>query len=150
VLALARRGVLAVGVDISPAAVSRARGRGAAALLGSVFDPLPGTGRWQTALLLDGNVGIGGRPAELLTRLAGLLARSGAVICELDHPGAPTRSELVSLEDHAGERSHWFAWARVGVDGIAAVAAPAGLAVATRWEDEGRWFAVLAAGRDPR
>jgi hypothetical protein len=35
---------------------------GAPALLSDVFEPLPGMGRWQTVLLVDGNVGlIGGR-----------------------------------------------------------------------------------------
>ena len=40
--------------------------RGGAALRRDVFAPLPGEGRWYTALLADGNVGIGGDPVALL------------------------------------------------------------------------------------
>jgi SAM-dependent methyltransferase len=143
VLALARRGVLAVGVDVTPAAVRYARARGARVMLGSVFAPLPGAGHWRTALLLDGNVGIGGRPVTLLGRLRSLLQPDGRVLCELDVPGVATRSELVALEDDHGARSTWFAWARVGVDGIEPVARRAGMNVEYTWEQDGRWFAQL-------
>ena len=37
--------------------------RGATVLQRDIFGPLPGEGRWGTALLFDGNVGIGGDPA---------------------------------------------------------------------------------------
>lgn len=143
VLALARRGVLAVGVDVTPAAVRYARARGAAVLLGSVFAPLPGAGTWRTALLLDGNIGIGGRPVALLARLHRLLRPHGRVLCELDAPGSATTSELVALEDPDGTRSEWFAWARVGVEGIEPIARRAGLGVEETWHQEGRWFAQL-------
>jgi SAM-dependent methyltransferase len=149
VLALARRGVLALGVDIAPAAVRRARDRGAAAMLGSVFESVPGEPGWRTALLLDGNVGIAGRPVALLARLSELLAPGGKVICELEAPGQPTRGELVALEDAAGTRSSWFAWARVGVDGLAPLAAQAGMEVSAIWSDEQRWFGALEARREP-
>ncbi|MGH2913998.1 MAG: class I SAM-dependent methyltransferase, partial [Solirubrobacteraceae bacterium] len=39
--ALARRGVFALGVDISSAAVARARSGGATAIVASIFDELP-------------------------------------------------------------------------------------------------------------
>jgi hypothetical protein len=58
--------VFALGVDLLPVAVELARGRGARAIVGSIFDELPGSGTWQSALLLDGDVGIGGAPARLL------------------------------------------------------------------------------------
>ncbi len=64
--ALARRGVPVLGVDVSAVAVAIAHCRGARAIRASVFDELPGSGRWRTALLLDGNIGIGGDPAALL------------------------------------------------------------------------------------
>jgi SAM-dependent methyltransferase len=140
--ALARRGVLALGIDISPTAVALARRRGATVLEASIFDRVPGAGRWRTALLLDGNVGIGGCPGALLTRLSLLLARGGTVLVELDPPGVPASRERVRLEI-GGRRSGWFAWARVGDDGIEDVAARAGLRVAERWSQEQRWFAVL-------
>ncbi len=145
VLALARRGIYALGVDIAPAAVRHARERGASAVLGSVFDPVPGSGGFATALLLDGNIGIGGHPTALLIRLRGLLRPDGSIVCEVDPPGAPTRCELVALEDAAGARSRWFAWARVSIDGIGVIAEQAGLGLDATREAEGRWFAVLNA-----
>jgi len=144
VLELARRGVLALGVDIAPAAVRHAVDRGATAMLGSVFDPVPAAEHWRTALLLDGNIGIGGKPVALLRRLRQLLCHDGTVICELEPPGATTRCELVALEDAHGQRSSWFAWAHVGVDGIAPIAARARLEAREVWRDDERWFASLA------
>jgi SAM-dependent methyltransferase len=143
VLALARRGVLAVGVDVTPAVVQYARARGARVLLGSVFAPVPGAGHWRTALLLDGNIGIGGRPEALMRRLRSLLEPTGRVLCELDAPRSPTRSELVALEDADGTRSAWFAWARVSVDGIESVARRASMEVEDVWHQHDRWFAQL-------
>ena len=63
-VALTERGIPALGVDISGTAVARVRRAGATALHRSVFDPLPGEGRWATVLLADGNIGIGGQPAR--------------------------------------------------------------------------------------
>src|SRR6476469_10226998 len=57
---LVQRGVPALGVDQSATAVALARRSGAPVLRRDVFDPLPGTGRWHTVLLADGNVGLGG------------------------------------------------------------------------------------------
>jgi SAM-dependent methyltransferase len=140
--ALARRGVLAVGIDISPAAVALARRRGATALEASIFDRVPGAGRWRTALLLDGNIGIGGCPDALLARLAGLLARGGTVLAELDRPGTGVVCGRVRIE-HGETVSDWFAWARIGVDAVDGPAQTAGLRVSARWRDGGRWFAAL-------
>ena len=141
--ALARRGVLALGVDVSPAAVRLARARGATAIERSIFDRLPGAGTWGSALLLDGNIGIGGRPAALLERVAGLLAPGGRLLLELDPPGAGTVTRQLRLE-RGGTASEWFAWAHVGVDALDGHAAAAGLAVHDRWCDGGRWFAAAA------
>src|SRR5205823_8032004 len=88
VLGVARRGAVALGVDPAPAAVALARERGAAVLQRSVFDPLPGAGRWHTILLADGNIGIGGDPARLLRRCRDLLAPDGTIVAEVDAPGA--------------------------------------------------------------
>ncbi len=140
--ALARRGVLAVGIDISPTAVALARRRGAPVLEGSIFDRIPGAGMWRTALLIDGNIGIGGCPDALLARLAGLLTRGGTVLAELDPPGAGVVRGRVRIE--GGELvGNWFAWAHVGVDAVDGPAQAAGLAVRARWRDGGRWFAEL-------
>src|ERR1700749_4855952 len=85
-VALTERGIPALGVDISRAAVARVRQAGAPALRRSVFDPLPGLGRWATVLLADGNIGIGGLPARLLRRCAQLLAPGGQILAEAE-PG---------------------------------------------------------------
>jgi SAM-dependent methyltransferase len=142
VRSLARRGVLAVGVDISPAAVSLARRRGAVALQASIFEHLPGAGRWRTALLLDGNIGIGGSPALLLARVASLLAPAGEVLAELSPPGQGIHRHELRLE-HGRVSSTWFAWATVSVDAVGEPATAAGLTVSESWCDGGRWFARL-------
>jgi SAM-dependent methyltransferase len=143
VRALAGRGVAALGIDASPAAVRVARDRGTRVLHGSVFDVVPAMGGWRTALLLDGNIGIGGDPEALLRRLADLLTPDGAVLCECEAPGAGLRSGPLRLE-HDDGASRWFPWSRVSVDALEGVARPAGLTTAARWEDGGRWFAELA------
>jgi SAM-dependent methyltransferase len=144
--ALERRGVQAVGVDVSPMAVGLARARGAVALARSVFDRLPGDGAWGTVLLLDGNVGIGGDPVALLRRVGSLLAPHGRILVELEPPGSPTRTGVVRLS--VGERtSSPVAWARVGVDGVAGAAAAAGFATRAVRELDERWFASLSRAR---
>jgi SAM-dependent methyltransferase len=140
--ALARRGVLAVGVDVSPDAIRLARRRGALVLERSIFDLLPGSGQWGCALLLDGNIGIGGRPVSLLCRLDALLRPDGEVLVELDRPGAGVQPIKVRLE-HADAVSGWFDWARVAVDAIDEPAGEAGFRVLERWRDGDRWFARL-------
>jgi len=45
---LMQRGIPALGIDRSTTAIRLAGCGGAPALLGDVFEPLPGTGRWQT------------------------------------------------------------------------------------------------------
>lgn len=140
---LAQRGVLALGVDASPMAVRLARARGAEVHEGSVFGHVPGPGTWGSALLLDGNLGIGGDPARLLRRVGELLAPGGCALVELDPPGFPTRSVRARLEGAHG-RSAWFPWALVGVDGLSDLAARCSLQVAETWEHGGRWFADLS------
>ncbi len=142
VMALAQRGIMALGIDITPSAVHLARRRGAMVLERSVFDRVPGKGRWGSALLLDGNVGIGGDAGMLLSRLVALLRPGGRVLVELDGPSAPRNRETVRLE-HRGLPGPWFPWAWVSVDRISGVAAPAGLTVADVWSDGGRYFARL-------
>jgi SAM-dependent methyltransferase len=140
--ALAGRGVLAVGVDVSPAAVRLARRRGVRVIEQSIFSRIPGAGSWRSALLLDGNVGIGARPAQLLARLASLLAPGGEVLVELDPPGAGVTRARVCLE-HGESRSVPFDWATVAVDAIGDPARQAGFRVVESWRDGERWFARL-------
>lgn len=143
-IALARRGLLAIGVDVGPATVALARRRGAAAILGSIFQPLPGAGSWGSALLLDGNVGIGGDPQALLGRVRDLLRPSGRVLAEVSPPGEPSRSERVQLHG-LGETSEPFDWAVVSADELPVLAAATGFALASLWGRRGRWFARLDA-----
>ncbi|WP_354698077.1 hypothetical protein DSM112329_03741 [Paraconexibacter sp. AEG42_29] len=146
-VALARRGVPAAGIDAAPAAVELARSRGVRVIHASVFaGSVPGAGTWGTALLLDGNIGIGGQPVRLLARLRTLLRPDGEVLVELEAPGCASGTCAVRLEG-AGAVSEWFPWARVGVDGIYGHAHLAGLTVTEVWEGHGRWFARLAAAR---
>lgn len=140
--ALVRRGVLALGVDVSPSAVRLARARGAVAVEGSIFDRVPGAGLWRSALLLDGNVGIGGEPAALLSRVGALLAPGGCALVELGTPGGGLRTTRVRLE--RGEAvGNWFAWATVAADAVEGPARDAGFHVDATWCDDGRWFARL-------
>jgi len=143
-VALARRGVPALGVDIAPAAVALARRRGAAVLQRSVFAELPGAGRWASTLLLDGNLGIGGDPVRLVSRIRRLLRPGGELLVELDPPGTPSGPELLRLERDAAA-SAWFPWARVGADQIGVLAARCELVVGECWSVDGRWFARLRA-----
>lgn len=138
--ALAAAGKRGLGVDLSAVAVAIARGRGADAINASLWSRIPG--RWRTVLLLDGNIGIGGAPTLLLRRAGELLAPGGAIVVEVDPPGCPTHRVRVRLEA-PGVVSEWFRWARVGVDGVEAVAGRAGFAVADIRELAGRTFVTL-------
>jgi SAM-dependent methyltransferase len=139
-VALRERGVEALGIDVSRVAVACARDRGVRAMRGSVFGPVPRPGRWGTALLLDGNVGIGGDPVALLERLRALLRPGGAVVAELEPPGVATARRSIRLEG-----SDPFAWAIAGVDAVEPLAAEAGFRVADVWCAGARWFADLRA-----
>ena len=142
--ALVRRGVEAVGLDVSPAAVRHARRRGLTVLHGSVFDRVPGTGTWGSVLLLDGNVGIGGDPGRLLRRVRALLRPAGRALVELDPPGTPAGPDRVRLALE-GSTSPPFRWATVGADGIEGLAEVGGFGLAELWNGNGRWFARLDA-----
>lgn len=141
---LAAQGREAVGVDTSRVAIMLTRALGATAVRRSIFSPVPGEGGWDTVLLADGNIGIGGDPVALLTRCRELLAPGGRVLTELDPPGTGLRAGRVRLERGA-ERGSWFPWAHVGADAVDGPAEAAGLEVETTWECDGRSFAALVA-----
>ena len=144
-IALTERGIPAMGVDISRAAVSLVRQAGAPALHRSVFDPLPGKGRWATVLLADENIGIGGRPARLLRRCAQLLAPGGRILIEAE-PGDIDERVSASLEHPDGRRGPVFPWARLGTGAVLRAAAAAGLDVVDQWTNADRAFVSVAAG----
>ncbi|CAN5538226.1 class I SAM-dependent methyltransferase [soil metagenome] len=144
VVALARRGVLALGIDIAESAVHLAQRRGALVIQRCVFERVPGAGRWGSALLLAGNVGIGGDPIALLRRTAELLGPRGRALVELEPPGTTSRTLRARIENGAAA-SAWFPWSVVGAGNAAAMARGAGFEVEELWDEEGRWFASLAA-----
>lgn len=141
-VALAERGVPALGIDVTPYAVRLARSAGALVMMRDVFERVPAAGRWATVLLADGNIGIGGDPAALLRRIGELLAPCGVALVEVQPTGVPLRRELVRLRrrDVAGA---WFPWAVVGADGLADLAGNAGLTLGETWVAGGRWFGAL-------
>ncbi|MGV9797496.1 SAM-dependent methyltransferase [Mycobacterium sp. NPDC003449] len=126
VAGLVRRGVPALGVDQSGTAVEMARSTGAPVLRRDLFGPLPGTGRWHTALLADGNVGLGGDPWRVLQRAGELLRRGGECLVEFDTNVTGVKSSWVRLES-AHAVGPWFRWASVGLDCAARIAADVGL-----------------------
>jgi SAM-dependent methyltransferase len=150
--ALTGRGVPAVGIDISTEAVRLARRRGATAHRMDVFSgaaerlsvPSRRAG-WRHALLIDGNIGIGGNPPRLLRRCARLLRAGGDILVELDPPGSGTwRGPVVLVGD--GRASWPFPWAAVAVDDLERLARRAALPVRETWTEAGRWFARIGSG----
>lgn len=143
VSALNRRGVAALGVDVAETAVTLTRGQGLPALLRSVFQDLPGEGRWPTVLLLDGNVGIGGDPRRLLERVRALLRQGGQVIVETDvDPAADDRLHIWFTEGGVPVTAP-IEWANVGLEPVRAHAQAAGYSVTEVWTAAGRTFAAL-------
>ncbi len=141
--ALAEAGHVVLGIDVVHEAVGQTRQRGVAALRRDVFDRLPGEGRWRSALLADGNVGIGGDPEALLKRVRQLLDPAGRVVVEVAPPGIPFTTHWAALES-AGTRSRPFRWSVVGVDDIGEIAAAVGFGVAsTNRHGQDRWSVVL-------
>lgn len=142
-VALAGRGVPVLGVDISRAAVALVRGAGAPALRRSVFDPLPGQGRWATVLLADGNIGIGGQPARLLHRCAQLLAPGGRILIEAESGNVD--EQITGWFEHPdGRRGPVFPWARLGAAAALRAVAAADLRVVEQWRDADRAFVCAA------
>ncbi|MEP7765851.1 methyltransferase domain-containing protein [Sanguibacter sp. 25GB23B1] len=140
---LAGRGVDVLGVDVVPEAVAQTRARGVRAVQADMFGSLPGEGRWSSALLADGNVGIGGDPSRLLRRAGNLLAAGGRVVVDIAPPGTGLQIHTVRLR-MGGRQSRPFPWAVLGVDALPSVAASAGLVVDAVHDHEGRWVALLS------
>jgi SAM-dependent methyltransferase len=139
VLELNRRGVPALGIDLAPEAVRQVVASGGLALRRSVFGRVPGEGRWPTALLLDGCVGIGGAPERLLQRIRQLLSPGGVVYVE--HDPDPERLDRSTARVHARQ----FDWAVVGWRHLARAASSAGLEIEETWTVDDRSFAGLRA-----
>ena len=141
---LVARGVPALGIDRSATAIRLAGRGGAPALLGDVFEPLPGMGCWHTVLLVDGNVGLGGDPRRILGRAAELLSRGGRCVAEFEAETIGICTRWVRLES-ARDVGPWFRWASVGVDSAAMLAAHVGLTLNSVRLIGGRAIVCLAA-----
>lgn len=141
---LAALGVTVAGIDLVDDAVRRSRARGVTTWRCDVFGEVPGAGCWDTALLADGNLGIGGDPVRLLRRVGELLAPGGRVVADLAPYGQGVRTRVLALRTDT-LHCRPFPWATVGADSIATVASAAGLGVPEVHEHAGRWFAVLGA-----
>jgi SAM-dependent methyltransferase len=144
VLDLIRRGIPALGVDQSATAVAMARRSGAPALRRDVFGALPAAGRWQTALLADGNVGLGGDPWRVLRRAADLLRPGGRCVVEFDPVIEGVRTTWVRLES-SRTIGPWFQWASVGLDCAASLAEEVGLSLTAIHPAGARAVATLTA-----
>ncbi|MEW2513385.1 class I SAM-dependent methyltransferase [Streptomyces sp. NPDC046870] len=148
---LAARGRTVLGIDVSEAAVDHTVRLGGQALRRSVFEPLPGEGRWDTVLLMDGNVGIGGDPRALLDRVARLLRPGGLLIAETAAVDVDERSE-VRVVDGTGMETGGdgaFPWARLGTPALLRYAGRAGWRTVGQWTTGRRRFAALRS-RSPR
>lgn len=148
VAALAPHGHPCLGIDVSRAAVARTVRSGGPALCRSVFEPLPDEGRWGTALLLDGNIGIGGDPRALLARVAHLLTPEGLLIVEAATADVDERVR-VRVDDGRGRVGTAFPWARVGAPALLRHARATGWTAGERWTALGRDFMTLRRAAVP-
>lgn len=138
-----RSGQLSLGVDVSRTAVEHARERGLPALQLSVFDALPQEGAWETLLLLDGNIGIGGSPALLLQRCAEIIAPCGSVIAEVDPDPEVDRGFTATVVDADGRSSSAFPWYDIGAAALCRLLRSTGLDLIENWSVSGRAFVRL-------
>ncbi|WP_166973766.1 methyltransferase domain-containing protein [Brevibacterium atlanticum] len=133
----------ALGIDISAAAVAMAQAEGLPVLCRDIGDPLPLEGQWNAALLLDGNIGIGGDPARLLERARRLIDPSGLVIVETAQEPDEHRVFLAEVRDSGGRTSAAFPWAQVGSRSLTRIAESLGLQVEESWSYGSRAFLAL-------
>jgi SAM-dependent methyltransferase len=137
--AIADGGLPALGIDTSPAAVAATLRRGAAAVQTSVFGSVPDPGQWGTALLLDGNSGIGGDVTALLTRVGALLRPGGRLLVETVSPLTRSSRARVRVRYPDGI-SGWFPWAWVTPADLERRSGEAGMVVDEVFQACGRWF----------
>ncbi|HEY0636371.1 MAG TPA: class I SAM-dependent methyltransferase [Pseudonocardiaceae bacterium] len=165
--ALIAHGVVTLGVDTSRIAVRMAAQRGVTVLERSVFDPLPGEGRWSQLLLADGSIGIGANPVDLLDRCAELVRPGGVILAEFDRHASGVE-RCLALMDHStpdggygvepeldcldcpdcpDREAPWLAeplpWAVVGEDAVGPIAESVGLVPTETWRTADRGFVVL-------
>jgi SAM-dependent methyltransferase len=137
-------GLPALGIDVSDAAVDIASEAGLTVLHASVFEPLPTEGMWQLALLLDGNIGIGGDPTALLRRCRELISDDGVVVVEVHPDPVWDHTYSGTVVDIRGQQSACFPWAEIGRDALTVRAIDSGLRLLSAWETDGRSFCRYA------
>jgi glycosyltransferase A (GT-A) superfamily protein (DUF2064 family)/SAM-dependent methyltransferase len=142
VQALSESGRAALGVDMSSVAVGLSMARGGLALRRRINQSLPAEGRWGTALLMDGNVGMGGEVATLLARCAQLVRPGGLVICEVDRVSGRHENSSVVLRT-AEATSVALRWSRVGTAALLQAAKSLDLLLVEEWTAGGRVFVAL-------
>lgn len=142
-------GHLALGIDASRVAVRIAQEHGLPVLCRSIFQDLPGEGTWGTAMLIDGNLGIGGNPLALLRRCAALVLGNGEgrILVESHSDAGRDRVFEARVVDDLGRSSLPFPWAEVGVHALHEYARRAGLAALRQWSRGERTFVEYASAR---
>lgn len=136
-------GHLSLGIDVSEAAVEHAKEQGLPVLHRSVFETIPREGEWGAALLLDGNVGIGGDPTALFARCLAVVRPGGDVLVEAHPDPHRDRSFLATLIDEDGRTSRPFPWHELGMRGVLRRSEDAGFEIVENWSAGGRAFARL-------
>jgi rSAM/selenodomain-associated transferase 1 len=147
VQALSESGRAALGVDMSSVAVGLSMARGGLALRRRINQPLPAEGRWGTALLMDGNVGMGGEVAALLARCAQLVRPGGLVICEVDRVSERHESHTVVLRTEDAT-SVALRWSRIGAAALLKAAESLDLLLVEEWTAGERVFVALRSMSD--
>ena len=142
VAALAEAGTPALGIDVTPLALELAAQHGAPIMARSIFERVPGEGRWPSVLLVDGSIGIGGDPVVLLRRVRQVLAPRGVALVEVLGPGFAASLGHARIERDAGCFSS-IPWATLGIDHVDEVAVCAGFALERVHCIGGRWFSWL-------
>lgn len=124
-------GRLALGIDVSAAAIAHATADGLPVLRRSVFDRLPAEGSWGAVSLFDGNIGIEGAPDALLERCAELLAPGGSLLVETHTDHDRDHRFEATLRHPSGRESDAFPWAEAGALTVLALTEALGMSATT-------------------
>jgi hypothetical protein len=92
---------------------------------------------------MDGNIGIGGDPADLLRRCAELVRPDGLVLVEVDPDDELDDAAPIVLRSSTGRRSSPLPWARIGTRAALRHARQANLHPTEDWRAGHRAFLAL-------
>jgi SAM-dependent methyltransferase len=147
---LQARGLQAVGLDRSAAALSVARRLGLRRTLEAdvLHGPLPsGIG---ASLLLDGNLGLAGSlpvAARLLGRLADAAAPGGRLLVDGRAPAGHRHRRLELRGEYLGAAGPWFGWLLVGLPTLVGLAAVSGWRLELALTQGRRYWAWFTCAR---